>query len=350
MAKSDTLRTLALCALAWAAAPLQAEQITLTESGSSLMFPLFSVWVSEYAKTHQGVQIDTRSSGSADGIERAESGAVQIGASDAYMSDEQVRKNPHMLNIAMAISALTVNYNLPGLNSQPLRLDGPTLSGIYSGKIRHWDDAPIAGLNPGRQLPHREIITLRRAEGSGDTFVFTQYLSFSTPSWEDNIGYGTSVNWPQVPGGLTASGNKGLVDLLAQTPYAIGYVGISYRAALEQAKLGTAQLKSYSGEFLLPTPASISAAAAALTPRTPPDERLTLVNAPGTNAYPLVNYEYAIVSSRQTNPATAEALRKFLLWASAPDETNDRFLQDANFIPLPAHIWVISHDQIESIR
>ena len=141
-----------------------------------------------------------------------------------------------------------------------------------------------------------------------------------------------------------------MVEKIKQIPYSVGYVGVSSHAAIAEAGIGTAALKSYSGEFLLPTPETIQAAAAALTPRTPKDERLALVNAPGAHAYPLINYEYAIVSTKQNDPAIAAAIRKFLLWAIAPDETNEKYLADAHFIPLPAHIWVLSHDQIELIK
>jgi phosphate transport system substrate-binding protein len=149
---------------------------------------------------------------------------------------------------------------------------------------------------------------------------------------------------------VSANGNLGMLQAIQTTPYSIGYLGVSFHAQVANDELGTALLKSYSGEFLLPTRETIMAAAASLSPRTPPDERLTLVNAPGANAYPLVNYEYAIVSTKQANPATAKALRKFLLWAIAPDETNEKYLDDAHFIALPAHIWVMSHDQIELIK
>jgi phosphate transport system substrate-binding protein len=141
-----------------------------------------------------------------------------------------------------------------------------------------------------------------------------------------------------------------VLQLVQQTPYAITYLGVSFHNEIAAAGLRTARLQSYDGEFLLPSSETISAAAASLGPRTPPDERLTLVNAPGKNAYPLVNYEYAIVSTHQTDAATAEALSRFLQWAIAPDEANQKLLDDAHFIPLPAHIWVLSHDQIESIK
>jgi phosphate transport system substrate-binding protein len=306
--------------------------------------------VSEYAKTHPGVKITTASTGSGAGIEQAISGAAQIGASDSHMSGAQIKQNPQIINVPMAISAQTVNYNLPGLNTANLKLDGPVLAGIYTGKIHEWDDKAIIALNPGLKLPHNDSIPIHRTEGSGDTFIFTQYLTFSTESWENSQGFGSTIAWPAVPGGLGAVGNQGMVEKIQQTPYSIGYVGVSFYADIAKAGLGTAALKSYSGEFLLPTPETIEAAAASLGPRTPVDERLTLVNAPGANAYPLINYEYAFVSSKQANPATAEAIRKFLLWAIAPDETNKKYLDDAHFIALPAHIWVLSHDQIVMIK
>jgi phosphate transport system substrate-binding protein len=341
---------IALGLLTLPAGAARAGELNLTETGSSLLYPLFNVWVAEYTKTHPGIHITTASTGSGAGIDQAVSGAVQIGASDAYMSDAQARKSPQIINVPMAISALTVNYNLPGLNGTHLKFDGPTLAGIYTGKIRSWDDKSIAALNPDVKLPHNDIIPVRRGDGSGDTFVFTQFLTFSTQSWEDRLGYGTSIAWPTVAGGLSAGGNLGVLQAVQKTPYAISYVGVSFHAEIAEAGLGTALLKSYSGEFLLPSPDTVAAAAASLSPRTPADERLTLVNAPGANAYPLVNYEYAIVSTKQADPATAAAIRKFLLWAIAPDEANEKYLEEAHFIALPARIWVLSHDQIELIK
>jgi len=344
------------------AAPAHGDNVTLTETGSSLMYPVFKVWAEEYAKTHPGVSVAVNSTNSGAGVEQAIAGAVQIGASDAYMSDADIKRNPQIVNVAMAISAQTVNYNVPGLNDQHLRLNGPALAGIFTGKIRQWDDQAIAKLNPGVALPHNDIVPVRRGDPSGDTFVFTQYLTFSTERWENRIGfvspeswvkrlgYGVTVAWPEIPGALTATSNADMVAKIQQAPFSVGYVGVSFHEDVAKAGLGTAAVQSYDGEFLLPTPESIAAAAAALWPRTPPDERLTLVNAPGANAYPLINYEYTIVSTKQPDPKTAAAIRSFLLWATAPDETNAKYLADADFIPLPAHIWVLSHNQIESVK
>jgi phosphate transport system substrate-binding protein len=358
-----TCAALAVGLLVLAGRPFPARaDVTLTETGSTLISPLFKVWAAEYSKTHGGVTISPAATNSVAGVEQAISGAVQIGASDAYMSDAEAKQNPLIVNVPMAISAQTVNYNLPGLNDKNLKLSGPVLAGIYTGKIRAWDDPAIAALNPGVNLPHNDIAPIHRSDPSGDTFVFTQYLTFSTEKWENRIGFvspeswqkrlgfGTTVAWPAIPGGSDAVGNSGMIEKIAAIPYSVGYVGVSFHDQVAKAGLGTAALQSYDGEFLLPTPESIEAAAAALWPRTPADERLTLVNAPGANAYPLINYEYAVVSKKQPSPETAAALRSFLLWAIAPDETNAKYLADAHFIPLPAHIWVLSHDQIEDIR
>jgi phosphate transport system substrate-binding protein len=328
----------------------RAAEVTLAETGSTLAYPVFQTWASEYSKTHPGVTVTAAATDSGAGVAQAISGAAQIGASDAYMSDAQVRDNPVIINVPMAISAQTVNYNVPDLNGQNLKLDGPTLAGIYSGKIQSWDDPAIAAINPGVKLPHNPIAPIHRSDVSGDTFIFTQYLTFTTPSWEYSPGYGTTIAWPAATNALTADGNAGMIAKIHDTPYSIGYVGVSFHDDVAKAEIGTAALKSYDGEFLLPTPQAIEAAASALWPRTPADERLTLVNAPGPNAYPLINYEYAVVSKKQPSPETAAALRSFLLWAIAPDETNAKYLANANFIPLPAHVWVLSHDQIEEIR
>ena len=328
-----------------------ADSPTLHEAGSTLLYPLFQLWAADYPSEHAGVTVITKASGSGDGISEAIGGSVQIGASDAYMSDEQAEQNHKIMNIPLAISAQTINYNLPGLNSTSLKLDGPTLAGIYAGTIMTWDAKPIAAMNPGVNLPHQRIVPLRRADPSGDTFVFTQFLDFSTHTWEDQIGYGTSVEWPAVDGAKTATGNDGMVQALATTPYSIGYVGISFHDAIAKAGLGTAMVKNQAGRFLLPTAETVSAAAAELDPRTPADERLSLAFAPGAHSYPLINYEYAVVSTDQPNPATADAVRQFLLWAVSTEGGNaPKYLDAVQFIPLPDFIRALSENQINRIH
>ena len=335
--------------------------LTVSETGSTLILPLFKSWVAAYNKVDPNLQMTVGATGSATGIAEAIAKHVQIGTSDAYMSDNEATANPEILNIPLAISAQTVVANLPELKGATLKLSGPVLALIYSGKVSSWDAAPIAAINQGVPLPHHAIVPVRRADGSGDTFVFTQFLSFSTPdqqhlssrdfNWEDKIGYGTTVSWPAVSGAVTASGNREMVQTLSRTPYSVGYLGASFKDDADKAGLETAMLENQDGKFLLPTPATVTAAAAVLTPRTPPDQRLTLVFAPGSNSYPLINYEYAVVSTKQSNPQVASAISNFLLWCIAAQGGNaPSFLEPVHFIGLPPAIRALSELQIAKIQ
>jgi phosphate transport system substrate-binding protein len=341
----------ACCALWLVAVNAFAEQVHLSVAGSTLLIPLFKLWIPDYVASNPNVTMSTNAIGSGAGIDEAIQGKAQIGASDAYMSDEQAEQNPQIVNIPLAIAGQTVNYNLPDIGAGRLKLDGPTLAGIYSGTIRKWDSAEIKALNANVVLPHNMIVPVRRSDASGDTFVFTQFLNFSTPKWEDKVGYGTSVAWPGVPGEITATGNEGMVHTLAATRYAVGYIGISFAGEVAKAGLGSAMIGNQSGKFLLPTPDTISAAASELDRRTPPDERLTLVFAPGDDSYPLINYEYAVVSTRQSDPAVAKGLRDFLLWAISPVGGNTpKYLDAVNFIPLPDFLRALNEKQIAKIK
>lgn len=328
-----------------------ARTLNITETGSTLLYPLFNLWVPAYTHSHPGVRINTQGTGSGTGISEAVSGVAQIGASDAYMSNMQMKQNPAILNIPLAISAQTVNYNIPGLNGIHLKLSGPVLAGIYDGHIRYWNAPAIAHLNPGVHLPHHLITPVHRTDGSGDTFIFSQYLSFSTPYWNSHVGYGTTISWPAVPGGLGALGNPGMVQAAAQTPYSIAYIGVSFTKEVKRAHLGTAMLKNRAGRFLLPTKKTVGAAAAQLVNKTPVDERISLVFAPGAESYPIINYEYAIVNDHQASEAMAHALRTFLSWAVDTHEGNaHRFLRQVRFIALPARISALSRKQIAKIQ
>ncbi len=329
----------------------QAAGVALSETGSTLLYPLFQLWIPGYAHVAPDVSLTAAATGSGAGIAAAMSGSARIGASDAYMSDEQAQQNREIINVPLAIAAQTVNYNVPGLNGTGLKLDGKTLAGIYAGTITTWDAGPIAALNPGVKLPHQAIVPIRRADASGDTFIFTQFLDFSTQSWEDKIGYGTSVAWPAIANERTATGNDGMVQTAAATPYSVAYIGISFRDAIAKAGLGTALIENQSGKFVLPTAETIGTAASALDPRTPPDERLSLVFAPGDQSYPLVNYEYAVVSTKQADPQSAAALRHFLLWAISSEGGNaPKYVGAVGFIPLPDFIRALSENQINLIK
>jgi phosphate transport system substrate-binding protein len=324
--------------------------VAIKGSGSTLMYPLLNTWMQQYRNTSPGVRVTVAATGSGAGIKAAIAGAVQFGASDAYMTDDQMTASPGMLNIPLAISAQLMAYNVPGLNSTPLKLDGPALAGIYTGSIHSWDDAAIAAMNPGVKLPHHDIVPIHRNDSSGDSFIFSQYLTFSTDSWEDGPSFGTDVAWPAIPNAKGATGNDGMVKTLAATPYGIAYVGGSFFGQVAGAHLGTAMLKNQAGSFVPPNPRNVRVAAAALDTRTPKDERLSLVFAPGAESYPLVNYEYAIVAAKQPDPATAAALRNFLLWTIDDGHGNDQKLLDPlHFATLPEAVRALSDAQIRKI-
>jgi phosphate transport system substrate-binding protein len=324
----------------------------LLETGSTLLYPLMNLWVAAYQKDNSGVQITTQGTGSGTGISQAISGVAQIGASDAYMPDGAMKQTP-MLNIPLAISAQQINYNLPGLNNVHVNLSGPVLAGIYSGTIQYWDDSAIKSINKqyGGKLPHKQIVPIHRADGSGDTFIFTQYLSKSTPSWASGPAFGTTISWPAVASAVGATGNPGMVQTCQNTPYSVAYIGVSFLNQTNKAGLGYAALQNQAGNFVLPTGSTISAAAAALDKQTPADGRVSLIFAPGAQSYPIINFEYAIVNPKQSNPETAAALKKFLLWAVSPSGgQSSTFLGAVHFLPLPAGVAALSHKLINSIQ
>jgi phosphate transport system substrate-binding protein len=332
-------------------APVRAQTVDLLETGSSLLYPLFNLWVPDYTKANPNVKITTQSTGSGTGISEAVSGIAQIGASDAYMSDALMKQHPAMLNVPLAISSQMVNYNLPGLNGTHLKLSGPVLAAIYEGKIKTWDDAAIAQLNPGLKLPAHAIITVHRTDGSGDTFIFTQYLSFTTPDWQNSIAYGTTVSWPAAAGAIGANGNQGMVTAMKGSDYSIAYVGISFLKAIQEDKLGEAELENRSGKYVLPTDQTVQAAAASKIKEMPADQRISLIFAPGDDAYPIINYEYAIVSAKQPNPQVAAQIRAFLAWCLSPEHGNaPKYMKEVNFVPLPASVAKQSAAQVEKIQ
>jgi len=244
-----------------------------------------------------------------------------------------------------------VNYNLPGLNGDHLKLSGPVLAGIYQGKITNWDDPQIAKLNPGVKLPNHSIITIHRTDGSGDTFIFTQYLSFSTPDWQNSLGYGTTISWPAASGSIGANGNQGMVSALQGNEYSIAYIGISFKKAIQDDHMGEAALENKSGKFVLPSVQTVQAAADAVIGKTPADERISLIFATGADAYPIINYEYAMVNAQQKSPDDAQALKHFLSWAiSRTGGNSQQFMQQVNFVPLPAAVSKLSAAQIDKIK
>ena len=347
---------IAVVALAVAAAvqvreAMAAQEVEVLETGSSLLYPLFNSWVPVYHAIHPDARITTQSTGSGAGISQALAGIAQIGASDAYLPDAMMRMHPDMLNIPLTISSQMVNYNLPGLNQRHVRLSGPVLAGIYDGSIRNWNDKQIAGMNPGVKLPSHAIIPIHRSDGSGDSFIFTQYLAFSDASWANQYSYGTTISWAPVPGGLGAVGNPGMITALQGNPYSVAYIGSSYKDGINKSRMGIAMLKNHDGQFVLPTAATAKAAADAMVSKTPADERVSLIFAPGAESYPIINYEYAIVKQRQPSPNVAQALRTLFNWAISPSGGNaPHFMEQLNFVALPPAIVKLSAAQIAKIR
>lgn len=324
---------------------------TLNETGSSLLFPLFDTrWIPSYHKIAPNIRINAASTGSGTGITEALSGTVQIGASDAYLSSAQMVQTPHVLNIPLAVSAQQIMYHLPGVpDSVHLKLTGDVLAKMYQGKIVYWDDTAIKSLNPSVKLAHRRIVLVTRSDGSGDTFLFTQFLTNTSTEWA-NLGLtGTSVSWPAVPGSVGAKGNSGVVDTLASTPYSIGYVGISWLDAGVAKGLGYASLRNRTGNFVLPTPATIQSAAVAGAKSAKTDARVSLIYEAGKTAYPIVNFEYAIVNQTQ-QASLVKPLKQFLTWAISSSGGNQpKYLKPVHFLPLPPAISALSKKQINKI-
>ncbi len=353
--RNRTMRKGAVLALALAvaggAAAFAATQVKILETGSSLLYPLFNLWVPAFHKTHPNIQITTQSTGSGTGLSESVKGIAQIGASDAYLAPAVVRMHPDMLNIPLAISSQMINYNIPGLNKKHLHLSGPVLAGIYQGKITKWNDPRIAKINPGVKLPDHSIVPIHRTDGSGDTFIFTQYLSFSTPEWAHSLSFGTTVSWPAVSGELGAEGNPGMVTALKGSKYSIAYIGISYRHAIMKDGMGIAALENRDGKFVLPSAKTVSAAAAAMVPKTPKGEGVSLIFAPGAESYPIINYEYAIVNKNQPSSDTAAALRELFSWAISKNGGNaPKFMNAVHFVALPESVVKLSQAQINQIR
>jgi len=329
---------------------------TITETGSTLLYPLMGSWSEAYQKAFPVsstvstplTTIETGGTGSGTGISDAANGTVNIGASDAYLSSSDMTSYPTLKNIALAISAQQINYNLPTVKT-PLKLDGTVLTEIYTGKITKWNDPAIAALNPGVSLPALTIVPLHRADGSGDTFLFTSYLNAQDSSAWSSSNVGTTISWPTVSGALAEEGNGGMVSGCAATKGCIAYIGISYESKTQAAGLGQAELKNGAGQFEAPTSATISAEASALTSKTPASETLSMIDANVPGGYPIINYEYAIVNDKQTNGTVAEDIRAFLYWTVHSGQSATDYLSAVNFQPLPASVVTLSDNQIAKI-
>ena len=326
--------------------PASASQ-TLSETGSSLMAPLFALWAPAYHSRFSQVTLRTESSSSGEGISSAAAGKADIGASDAFLSPATLARYSHLVNIPLAVAALMVVYNVPGVSpSAHLRLDGKVLAQVFTGKISRWDDPAIAALNPGVKLPGTAIVPVHRADSSGSTFLFTSYLNAQDPSaWNGSL-IGTTVAWPRQPGAFGVTGSDAIISRVKSVPGAIGYVGVSYLSQVSSADEGEAALGNSSGNFVLPTARAIQAALASFT-STPASETISLVDGSAAQAYPIINYEYAVVNTSQPSATRAQDLRAFLTWAVTSGTAQ---LARVNFQPLPPPVVTLSDAQIARIR
>jgi phosphate transport system substrate-binding protein len=323
---------------------------TVTETGSTLMYPLFNLWAGGFNTKFSNTTIQTAGTGSGTGISEAENGTIDIGASDAYLSPSVTAANPELKNIPMAISSQMVAYDVPGVQAH-LKLSPKVISQIYQGQITRWNASQIASANPGVTLPSNPIVTVHRSDSSGDTFLFTQYLSKADPSgWGTKVGYNTTVPWPAAPGALGETGNSGMVSGCKATPGCIAYVGISYLTQVLQAGLGYAAIGNGKGQYLVPSQSTIAAEAAGFVKKTPRNGTISLIYGNINNGYPIVNYEYAIVSQHQTSNSTAKNIRSVLEWAVNPKYgASNSYLTQVNFQPLPRKVEAQSITQILGI-
>ncbi|HUI04767.1 MAG TPA: phosphate ABC transporter substrate-binding protein PstS [Acidimicrobiales bacterium] len=325
------------------------QSVALQETGSSLLYPLFNLWTAQIQKEWPSVALTTASTGSGTGISSAAAGTVNIGASDAYLSPAQVQQYPDLLNIPLAISGQEITYNVPGVTGH-LKLDGPTVADIYNGKITKWNDAKIASLNPGVTLPNIPIVTVHRSDSSGDTFLFSSFLTASDPSgW--TLPPGTTVSWPNVAGAVAAQGNGGMVQACQKSTGCIAYIGVSYLNQVTAAGLGYAALKNKKGNFELPTQASIGAGAAQFATSTPTSGAVSMIYGSASDGYPIINYEYAIVPSKQPSATAAQAVKAVLAWSIDANGGNaPTYLDQVSFVALPSPVVTISTKLIAKVH
>ena len=327
-------------------APAAAPQ-WLSETGSSLMAPLFIQWGPAYHAQFPQVSISPASTSSGTGILSAAEGTTDIGASDAYLSPADVSKYTNLVNIPLAVAALIVIFHVPGLGpSTHLNLYGKVLAQIFGGKITTWNDPAIKNLNSGVTLPSTPIVLVHRSDTSGSTFLFTSYMNAQDPAdWSSSL-IGTQVAWPGQPGGQGKSGSDGVINAVKSAPGAISYVGVSYLSMVTNDNEGEAALGNSAGNYELPTASAIQAGLASFT-NTPASETMSLINGPGPGVYPIINYEYAIVSISQPSATRAQDLRAFLSWAIS---TGTAQLAQVNFQPLPPSVVMLSRAQIAEIK
>ena len=317
--------------------------VDLTGAGATFPYPLYSRWFSEYAR-EAGVKINYQSIGSGGGIRQLSEGTVDFGASDSPMSDDEMAKakGGPIIHIPTVLGAVVITYNIPGA-SAPLTLTGKAIADIFSGKITKWNDARITSLNPGVTLPATDILVVHRSDGSGTTYIFTDYLSKAVPAWNSTVGKGKEVKWPV---GLGAKGNEAVAGQVKQTPGAIGYVELAYA---KQNNLPTAAIQNKAGKAIVPSVSAVTAAAAGAAKTLPAntDYRISIVDAPGADSYPISSFTWILVYQNQSDAAKGKKVVDFLNWALTKGEGDAAAL---DYAPLPAEMASKVKEKVAAVR
>ncbi|HVX40373.1 MAG TPA: phosphate ABC transporter substrate-binding protein PstS [Gemmatimonadaceae bacterium] len=315
----------------------------LTGAGSTFAAPIYTAWAQKYAQTG-GAHVNYQSVGSGAGIKQLSEETVDFGASDGPMTDQQIAgaKGGPVMHFPTVLGGVSITYNLPEVK-QPLKFTGPLLADIYLGTINKWNDPRIAAVNPGVTLPAKDIVVTHRTEGSGTTYIFTDYLSTVSPKWGSGPGKAQIINWPV---GLGGKGSEGVTGLVKQTPGAIGYIELSYA---KQNNLPSALIQNAAGEWVTPTLESVTAAAAGAAAKLPAntDYRISIVNAPGKGAYPISSFTWILVYRNMPNAAKADELKKFLKWSY---DTGESSAASLDYAPLPSAMIQRLAARVDSIN
>src|SRR5215210_6352799 len=335
-----TARHLAVLGALAFATPLAAQ--SLTGAGATFPNPIYTKWFDAYNKK-TGIQINYQSIGSGGGIRQFTEGTVDFGATDGPMNESQIQAvNANVLHIPTVLGAVVVTYNLPSLGDTKLKFDGNLLVDIFMGRITRWDDAKIAALNPGVKLPGQDLIVVHRSDGSGTTYVFTDYLNKFSREWKDKVGFATSVNWPV---GLGGKGNEGVTQQVKQVEGALGYVELIYAIS---NKLPYALIKNASGAFVEPSLESVTAAAASAKLPKDTDFRVSITNAPGAGSYPIASFTWLLVPKDGKNPVKAKLLKDFLTWMITPEAQG--MANDLHYASLPPEVVQLIQARLPTLK
>jgi phosphate transport system substrate-binding protein len=314
--------------------------VTLQGAGATFPAPLYQKWLSEYGNLHPNLKMDYQSIGSGGGIKQIKEQTVDFGASDAPMSDADLKSAPgEIVHVPTVLGAVVITYNLEGMK-QPLRFSPEVIADIFLGKIKKWNDPKIAADNAGVTLPANDITVVHRSDGSGTSAVFTDYLSKVSPEWKEKVGAGVSPSWPT---GIGGKGNEGVTGQVKNTPNTIGYVELAYAA---KNKLPAAHVKNAAGSFIEPSIDSVVAAAAASAANMPDDLRISITNASGAQAYPISSYTYILVYKNQKDAAKGKAIVDFLWWGIHDGEN---FAKELLYAPLPPDVVKKAETKINSV-